>query len=786
MKNWLTSGLATTALLGFAFTASAQVPTTIQYQGKLMTTADEMAFEGTGDMEVKFGTEDASTVTYEETIEDVAIANGLFSVTIGESNAIPVEAFTTPSLFLHLTFTPDGGAAEVFAPVPLTSMPYAHVAATAVTAQNIAVDGNLGQLIDNLDQFLKNSAPTPRFSTTESYGILRNDPIEINFNQVASNVDTAVLVGVEGGIAELDYEIDDDSLDSERTLEFKGLVAGDYVITVRLSNAAGTTDVTINIQVVNATSFSISTNNRPLDLTGSRALDAGESFTLSYTPSTNLPNVKYRFVSDFTDFTTLAVLDDEPVTGFIDAPSFTVDSAGSENDATYVLEVYIAPDLLGTDTPSYTFGDRNTTFNPVDVDVKEDISFPAGIDVTGETTSGLSEDAYAGDNITLIATATPIVSPYSGGDISYTLQRRISTRPLLYETLEENSFGAFSLGRVINRSFAQGGNEGQYRVIAKNDSFIVERTLDFSVQSHIVFDVVPDSINPITVDASLNQQLSVVTRLVNPSGLAAPEVRWQKRGINENSNSDFDDIGQTTGDVVFIPAGQGDTGGYRLVATTPYDSLATNASSAASDFALVVEDDINVVSSGMGATTNFVSGGPVTLTFDTIIRDSTNTDTVTAGRVNYRLSRPDTDPQDNIDDAISFNIGSPAREVTVKWFLQNGAFGAGPGNAADTPLTTGSLDNRVTVTQRLVLPNNNGSINDLVDASTTTPGANGNGYVRNRSTLSIILTQPSLDGRTIYALVSTTDSSGKVLTSPVRFTGGNRTSTTLNLTRPPL
>ena len=803
MKNWFTSGLATVAILGLSVAASAQVPPPmIQYQGTLLNTESGEAFTGTADMLVRFGTEDGSVIPYTENIEDVAIDNGLFSITIGMINPVEASVFLTPDLFLHLTVTPDGADPETFTPVPLTSMPYAHVAATAVSAQNIADDGTLGELLDDLESFLDNSAPSVSFSSTETYSLLRNQEISINFNLVGTNVEDAVLVSAEGGFEGVDYDLGD-TLAENSTLTFQGLRAGNYVLQVQLSNAAGTTDVTVNLEVVSATAFTIPAGARQINLTGnSRSLDAGDSFTLAWVPnaaSAALSNVEYRLIGSFTDFDSLASATDEVIRDFQAEPSFTFDAATSENDATYQLEVFLARALTGatTTTSALTFGGResdNNTTAEVTVNVVEDITFNTQLSVSGESSDSnpffLTEDAFAGDNITLVASAAPAASatPYTGGDINYIFQREFPAGSGLWETLAENTFGSYPLGRVINDTFEDDGSEGNYRVVARNDQFLQISELEFDVQTHLINTVPPPETT--TIDASLNTQLAFVTEVRQPtSQVGTPSVQWQSRPETSNNPDDWADIpGATSGDLAFIPVGQLDELSYRLVATTDFDTLVSNS------VQLDVNDDVEVVFIDVGPMTSFSSGGDIELTLDVIIRDSDlsdNAETITAGRIDTRFSRAAVeeviDPSTgNVTvegvSGVSFSAGQPARTVNIEWYLQVGAndiTGPSSNNPADELLTTGSFGGRATVTNELLIPGNNNEVVDPDDGlfrdtdfngaidtpvAAITPAATINGFVRNRSTLEITLAQPSLNGRSIYAVVSTVDANGDVLT----------------------
>ena len=120
-------------LLWFCFivSASAQIPHTMNYQGSLKD-AGGTPVTSTSGLSMTFALYDSQTGgnnLWEETINDVKVTNGIYSVILGQANALSTLAFDT-TYYLELRV-----GNEVLTPrQPLTSVPYALNAARCTSA----------------------------------------------------------------------------------------------------------------------------------------------------------------------------------------------------------------------------------------------------------------------------------------------------------------------------------------------------------------------------------------------------------------------------------------------------------------------------------------------------------------------------------------------------------------------------------------------------------------------------------------------------------------------------
>ena len=116
--------------------ASAQIPHTMNYQGSLKD-AGGSAITSPG-LSMTFALYDSLTGgnnLWEETINDVKVTNGIYSVILGQKNALSTLAFDT-TYYLELRV-----GNEILTPrQPLTSVPYALNAANCASATTPAVE----------------------------------------------------------------------------------------------------------------------------------------------------------------------------------------------------------------------------------------------------------------------------------------------------------------------------------------------------------------------------------------------------------------------------------------------------------------------------------------------------------------------------------------------------------------------------------------------------------------------------------------------------------------------
>ena len=110
--------------------ATAGVATTMGYQGRLRNTSTGVA--QTGSFAMTFDLYDASsggTALWTES-ETVTVTNGYFSVTLGDSTALPTGAIIENVLFLSVTVAGE----TITSRIPIQTTPYAFVSRALETA----------------------------------------------------------------------------------------------------------------------------------------------------------------------------------------------------------------------------------------------------------------------------------------------------------------------------------------------------------------------------------------------------------------------------------------------------------------------------------------------------------------------------------------------------------------------------------------------------------------------------------------------------------------------------
>jgi len=172
-------------VIAFCSIAMADVPTEINYQGKLTNSTGEpidtivdIAFS------ICVDTSAGALCVWGETHTDVEIVEGLFSVKLGSVVSIEPDVFLDDNRWLHVSIGGSGGESIEPATELLTS-PYAFYATKADTAMNIANDAVTSQSIAN---------GTIQFQDIGSNGAIDGDVMKFNGSQWMA--DDCMPVGV--------------------------------------------------------------------------------------------------------------------------------------------------------------------------------------------------------------------------------------------------------------------------------------------------------------------------------------------------------------------------------------------------------------------------------------------------------------------------------------------------------------------------------------------------------------------------------------------------------------
>ena len=127
--------------------AAAAIPSSFSYQGTLRD-ADGNLINGTVNLSLHlYGVVTGGTALYTEAFTDVNVRDGLFTVVVGDAQALPASVFNTVPLYLGIKVNND---AELLPRQRLHPVPYAMQATsaqTAVTANNLAQGGGVPNLV---------------------------------------------------------------------------------------------------------------------------------------------------------------------------------------------------------------------------------------------------------------------------------------------------------------------------------------------------------------------------------------------------------------------------------------------------------------------------------------------------------------------------------------------------------------------------------------------------------------------------------------------------------------
>lgn len=140
MKNASILRYLSVLLLILAVSASAQIPTTINYQGLLMT--DDGNYPDTS-VFITFTIYDApaeGTALWSETQTNVIVEEGLFEVRLGASSPLSISVFSGTERWLGITVGTD---AELFPRIKLVSVPYSFKVSTIDGASGGVIQGEL-------------------------------------------------------------------------------------------------------------------------------------------------------------------------------------------------------------------------------------------------------------------------------------------------------------------------------------------------------------------------------------------------------------------------------------------------------------------------------------------------------------------------------------------------------------------------------------------------------------------------------------------------------------------
>lgn len=182
-------------VLVFLAVSIADVPTFINYQGKLTNSSGD-PIDTTVAMVFSICNDSAATVcVWGETQPDVEVVNGLFSVKLGSVISIQETVFDYENRWLHVTVGHPGGQA-IEPPTKLVTFPYAFHAANADTALNIVNDVVTSQKIVN---------GTIQFQDIGSNGAIDGDVIKYNGSQWMAGdcIPNGVIVMWSGSLASI-------------------------------------------------------------------------------------------------------------------------------------------------------------------------------------------------------------------------------------------------------------------------------------------------------------------------------------------------------------------------------------------------------------------------------------------------------------------------------------------------------------------------------------------------------------------------------------------------------
>ncbi|MCK4606915.1 MAG: hypothetical protein KAU35_06430 [candidate division Zixibacteria bacterium] len=146
MKRFISIMIAVAAVVILAFTAAADVPQMINYQGRL---TDDQGGPVTSTVSMTFTIYDASVggdSKWTETQSAVTVTDGLFNVRLGSVNPISDTVFNEDNRYLAITV---GGDAELTPRTMMVAVPYASRIATVDGASGGNITGSVSIGLNN-------------------------------------------------------------------------------------------------------------------------------------------------------------------------------------------------------------------------------------------------------------------------------------------------------------------------------------------------------------------------------------------------------------------------------------------------------------------------------------------------------------------------------------------------------------------------------------------------------------------------------------------------------------
>jgi hypothetical protein len=143
--RWLILGCLALCLLWGSW-AGAQAPTTMTYQGRLLTAAGAPVTAATSVVFRIYAAASGGSSVWTETRSVTPDANGVFTIDLGSTSALTTTVFDGTTRYLSLQV---GADAEMTQRQALASVPYATRAATATTATSAPAPASIDGVVNN-------------------------------------------------------------------------------------------------------------------------------------------------------------------------------------------------------------------------------------------------------------------------------------------------------------------------------------------------------------------------------------------------------------------------------------------------------------------------------------------------------------------------------------------------------------------------------------------------------------------------------------------------------------
>lgn len=652
----LAAGLIFNSALLLGTNVQAQVPTAVDYSGKISDSSG--AIDGTGFFKFAFVDAEGNVLWSNSeadsgvptTAMEVSVDDGVYSVTLGtDDSPISSDVFATDGVKFQAWFsTASDGTFELVADSVVNAVPTAikasnaatatsaTTAGTATSAQSIALvdsegnpvvddDGNpitfSGQDIQNAVSFRTNSMPT--YAGESEYTMIKGDavswtlPFKPSINSVEFSDDSAIP-GVTLGSG------------SSANVAGTPSTTGSYTVNVAGVNAAGTSvEAAITFKVG---TFTISKANKLQAYNSSdKVIDnsnvklyAGQDFDLKFTPTTDVPITSYKWDYIFSSGASGSIVTTDSA-----LPVSAIDNDAKLSAASYTVGYTVSP-VYGLGDKVYTVsGSYDTT--TVTVNTGYAISYSnSGLGFTGGKTAGGSDSATVSIDLkdTSVSRNFSYQWEYLKKDGStYAEIDGATTQQLTLGTLYDRSvYWDLSKADPATSTPAvefQAGAETSYRCVV-DDGFY---KLQGSAISFSLADNIQITSTPVDINVKATEKGTFYVTAINSNSKGTLSYQWQ---AYNSSDSKWENISGATNriyttDTVVV----GGTYNYRAVVSTGYSQEVSHTDTTGAKITVVndwahlwestdtpIADIDNTITTAIGANTWYTSDGVIAVYVD--------------------------------------------------------------------------------------------------------------------------------------------------------------------------